>query len=177
MDICSARLLQISLVVNGIFACRFCITGKLGFARLSSSKTSFSFVEAIFIKLEWDGTDTAKSITLLAPLSASSFFTASISSVLPAITVCSGEFKFTASKNLAFLSANIFLMLSLSRPSTADILVLVSPLLSIMKVARNFINLNASFTLKPPAHKNADTSPRLCPAATFGIGHLCFFQI
>jgi hypothetical protein len=81
----------------------------------------------MFIKLEWDGTDTAKSITRLAPLSASSFFTASISSVLPAITVCSGEFKFTASKNLAFLGAIFFLMVRLSGPSTADFLVFDSP--------------------------------------------------
>ena len=67
-------------------------------------------------------------------------------------------------------------MLSPSKPRTADILVLVSPLLSTIKVALNFINLSASFKLKPPAHKKAETSPRLCPAATFGSGQLWFFH-
>ena len=67
-------------------------------------------------------------------------------------------------------------MLSLSSPNTADILVLVSPLPSIIKVALYFINWSASSRLRLPAHKKADTSPRLCPAATLGVGQPCFVQ-
>ena len=58
-------------------------------------------------------------------------------------------------------------MFSTSIPKTADILVLVFPLPSTMKVALNLMNLKASLRFKPPTHKKAETSPRLCPAATF----------
>ena len=89
-DICWARFSHISAIERGILAWIFWIIGNVGLFIFRSSKTNFNFVVAISIKLEWEGTETARSIILFAPFSFKSFLTDSISSALPAITVWEG---------------------------------------------------------------------------------------
>ena len=95
----------------------------------------------------------------------------SISSAFPTITICE-QLKFTASKK-CFSYHKILSISSGSKPKTADILVFVLPLLSIMNDIYR-INFSASSKLRTPEHRYAETSPKLCPSATSGSGQPYF---
>src|SRR5665647_1242963 len=73
------------------------MTGILGAEKWISISFTLSFSAAGFIKLEWKGADTGKSKARLAPLALSTSQALSTAALLPAMTVCMGSLKLTAS--------------------------------------------------------------------------------
>ncbi len=142
------------------------IKGMLGVARATPASFSRRRSAAGFMRLEWNGADTGNGNARLAPLALSTSQAFSTAALLPAITVCAGSLKFTASTtsalpapNVACASAQPALTRSASMPRMAAIAPVPTGTASCMAAARKRTSGAASARVSTPAATSALYSP------------------
>jgi hypothetical protein len=129
-----------------------------------------SFSAAGSISEECEGTDTGSGSARLAPFSFASAIARSTAALLPAITTCPGELRFTASTTSpAAASLHTARTASSSRPRIAAIAPTPSGTAACIASARKRTSLIASAKFREPAATSAAYSPRLWPASSAGV--------
>ena len=132
------------------------------------SASSFNFSPAGFISDEWKGPDTARERALFAPASLSAAHAFSIADFSPAITVCFGSLKFTASTTPSTVFKTSFIF-SESIPIIAAIPPFTDSAISFIVSPLNAVSFTASERVKNSPEPKAAYSPTECPATKSGF--------
>ena len=150
-------------------------TGIRGAASATEASRSRSASAAGFIRLEWKGADTGSGSARLAPLAFSTSQALSTAALLPAITVCIGSLKLTASTtsalpgpNAAVTSAQPAFTLAASMPRMAAIAPTPTGTACCIAWARKRTSGAACASVRTPEATRAEYSPSEWPATTDG---------
>ena len=151
-------------------------TGICGAAKLTDARRSRKASAAGRIRLEWKGADTGKGSARLAPCALSTSQALSTAALLPAITVCIGSLKFTASTTSALpgpkpavTSAQPAFTFSASMPRTAAIAPTPTGTACCIAWARKRTSGAACASVSTPEATSAEYSPSEWPATSAGL--------
>ena len=118
----------------------------------------------------WNGADTGNSMPRFAPFAVAMTIARSTASRWPAMTICSGVLKLTASTTCpCAASAHAAATPALSSPRMAAIAPTPEGTASCIACARKRTSGTASWNASARAATSAVYSPRLCPAMTAGV--------
>src|ERR1700761_5808327 len=162
---------RIAAASTGVATSTLLTTGIEGACSVTFSSAACRRSAAGFIRLEWNGADTASSSARLAPAALSISQALSTPALVPAMTVCLGSLKLTASTTSPLASAAALQpsrTACASRPRMAAIAPAPTGTASCMACARRRTSGSASASVSTPAATSAVYSPSEWPAPAAG---------